>query len=44
MEATLNYNFKRKSDSYLDWLMNTIKSEKYFQAEGDIFSIEERYN
>ncbi|MFH4964248.1 hypothetical protein V8G69_04530 [Gaetbulibacter sp. M235] len=43
MEANLNYTFKRKSDSYLDWLMNIIKSEKYYQAEGEIFSIEKQY-
>lgn len=34
MEATLNYPFKRQSENYLDWLINIIKSEKYFEADG----------
>lgn len=36
MEATLNYPFKRQSENHLDWLINIIKSEKYFQADGFI--------
>lgn len=36
MESTLNYRFKRQSENYFDWLLNTIKSEKYHQAEGQI--------
>ena len=34
MEVTLNYPFKRQSENHLDWLINIIKSEKYFQADG----------
>lgn len=36
MEATLNYKFKRKFKNHLDWLVNIIKSEKYYQFEGNI--------
>jgi len=36
METTLNYKFKRKSKNHLDWLVNVIKSETYYQAEGHI--------
>lgn len=36
MEAKLNYNFKRQSKNYLDWLVNFIKSEKYYQMEACI--------
>lgn len=39
MEATLNYPFKRKSENHLDWLINIIKSEKYFQADGFILPV-----
>ncbi|MEN3324885.1 hypothetical protein VP395_14190 [Mariniflexile soesokkakense] len=33
METTLRYNFKRKSKNHLDWLINIIKSERYFEIE-----------
>ncbi|RAJ19743.1 hypothetical protein LX77_03486 [Gelidibacter algens] len=33
METTLHYTFKRRSQNYFDWLLNTIKSEKYHMAE-----------
>jgi hypothetical protein len=36
MEATLNYSFSRKSENHLDWLLNIIKSEKYFEADSYI--------
>jgi len=36
METTLPYNFKRRSKNYFDWLINTIKSEKYYMAESQI--------
>lgn len=36
MESTLNYKFKRQSKNHLEWLLNTIKSERYFQAESYI--------
>jgi hypothetical protein len=39
MEATLNYSFRRKSENHLDWLLNIIKSEKYFEADGYIVSL-----
>ncbi|WP_162623269.1 hypothetical protein [Confluentibacter sediminis] len=38
MKTTLNYNFKRQSKNHLDWLINVIKSEKYYQVEGDIIN------
>lgn len=34
METTLNYKFKRQFKNHLDWLVNIIKSEKYYQFEG----------
>lgn len=36
METNLSYNFTRRSKSYFDWLLYTIKSEKYFMAESQI--------
>jgi hypothetical protein len=36
METTLTYAFRRKSENHLDWLLNIVKSEKYFQAESYI--------
>lgn len=36
METTLPYHFKRQSDNFFDWLSNTIKSEKYHEAESQI--------
>jgi len=43
METTLNYNFKRQSKSYLDWLVNIIKSEKHHQFEGNIVHLKNGY-
>lgn len=40
MKTTLNYNFKRQSKNHLDWLVNIIKSEKYYQIEGDIINFQ----
>jgi len=34
METTLQYPFTRKSKNYLDWMINVIKSEKYYLDEG----------
>ena len=36
MKSTLNYNFKRQSKNYLDWMLNVIKSEKYYLDQGRI--------
>ena len=36
METSLNYNFQRKSENHLDWLLNIIKSEKYYQIEAHV--------
>lgn len=36
MESKLSYRFKRRSTNYFDWLLNTIKSEKYHEAESQI--------
>jgi hypothetical protein len=41
METTLKYKFKRQSKNYLDWLVNTVKSEKYYLTEGDIIDFKE---
>jgi hypothetical protein len=38
MKTKLKYKFKRKSKNYLDWLVNTIKSEKYYLTEGYIMN------
>lgn len=37
--ATTNYEFKRKSESFLHW-MHDIKNERYFEAQ----QIEEDYD
>lgn len=39
MEATLNYSFNRKSENHLDWMLNVIKSEKYYQVESYIVEL-----
>lgn len=39
MGATLNYSFRRKSENYFDWLLNIIKSEKYYEADSYIISL-----
>jgi hypothetical protein len=36
METRLPYSFRRKSKNHLDWLLNIVKSEKYYQAESYI--------
>lgn len=36
MGATLHYQFERRSKNYLDWLINTIKSERYSECEAII--------
>ena len=36
MERNLRYRFHRRSKNHFDWLLNIIKSEKYYQAEGMI--------
>jgi hypothetical protein len=41
METSLNYNFQRKSENHVDWLLNIIKSEKYYQIEGLILNKQE---
>ncbi|MFI0427916.1 hypothetical protein [Mariniflexile sp. HMF6888] len=38
METTLKYNFKRQSKNHLDWLINIIKSERYFETEATLIS------
>ncbi|HEY5686948.1 MAG TPA: hypothetical protein VIS27_01435 [Yeosuana sp.] len=38
METSLNYNFQRKSENHVDWLLNIIKSEKYYEIEGIILN------
>ena len=40
MKTTLNYNFKRQSKNHLDWLLNIIKSEKYYQIEASIVGMD----
>jgi len=38
METSLNYNFQRKSENHVDWLLNIIKSEKYYKMEALILN------
>lgn len=40
MESTLNYSFQRQSKNYFEWLLYTIKSEKYHQAESQIVTLQ----
>ncbi|MCF1191479.1 hypothetical protein LRR18_07780 [Mangrovimonas sp. AS39] len=44
MKPTLNYTFKRRTKNHLDWLLNVIKSEKYFLAEGYILTVNLKHN
>lgn len=44
METTLRYNFTRRSQNYFDWLINTIKSEKYYMVESQIVDWNELVN
>lgn len=39
METTLSYRFERRSDNFFDWMLNTIKSEKYHQTESQIITL-----
>lgn len=36
MENSLRYKFTRRSKNYFEWLIYTIKSEKYYLAESQI--------
>lgn len=36
MEPKLNYTFKRRSQNFLEWFYETIKSEKYFTTDAII--------
>ncbi|EMQ94267.1 hypothetical protein D778_00982 [Xanthomarina gelatinilytica] len=36
MRQALPYHFERRSKNHLDWLVNVIKSETYFQADSII--------
>lgn len=38
MKATLNYTFERQSKNHLDWMIYVIKSEKYYEFEGEIMT------
>tara|TARA_R100000306_G_C4343953_1_gene126667 strand:+ start:365 stop:505 length:141 start_codon:yes stop_codon:yes gene_type:complete len=40
MELALKYRFKRRTKNHLEWLMDVIKSEKYYQAESSILTPE----
>lgn len=39
METTLKYKFKRRSKNHLDWLINIVKSERYYQLEASIVDV-----
>jgi len=36
MEKSLNYQFNRRSENYLDWLYYVINSEKFYEADAVI--------
>lgn len=36
MKQELNYTFKRRSQNFLEWFYETIKSETYFNADAVI--------
>ncbi|MBD0832094.1 hypothetical protein [Aestuariibaculum sediminum] len=40
MEATLKYKFNRKSKNHIDWLLNVIKSEKYYLTDSYIVRLD----
>lgn len=39
MKTELNYNFKRQTENHLDWLINFIKSERCFEIEATILTV-----
>jgi len=38
MKTTLNYTFERRTKNHFEWLLNVIKSEKYFEADSLIMA------
>lgn len=36
MEANLKYQFKRQSKNHFDWLINFVKSERYYEIEATL--------
>jgi len=40
MEKALNYSFKRRSASYMEWLYYVIKSEYYYKTDSVIIPSE----
>lgn len=36
MGATLHYRFERRSKNYFDWLLYTVKSQRYYETEAII--------
>ncbi|WP_168796602.1 hypothetical protein [Cognatitamlana onchidii] len=44
MKATLKYKFKRQSNNFLEWLVYTVKSEKYYLSEGSAINFKQRMN
>ncbi|WP_158676746.1 hypothetical protein [Pukyongia salina] len=43
MEQKLNYTFKRRSQSFLEWFYEIIKSERYFTADA-VLDLEPHYS
>lgn len=41
METTLKYRFQRRSKNYFEWLLYTVKSEKYHEAESLIVTYDQ---
>ncbi|MFD0991330.1 hypothetical protein ACFQ1R_14580 [Mariniflexile jejuense] len=44
MKTALNYNFKRQSKNHLEWLINIIKSERYYEIESSIVNFNSNVN
>jgi hypothetical protein len=42
MKQKLNYTFERRSQSFLEWFYEIIKSEKYFTADA-VIDLEPKY-
>jgi hypothetical protein len=42
MDTILTYRFRSQSKNHLDWLVNIIKSEKYFEYEGSVSNIKKQ--
>lgn len=42
MQYSLNYRFERRTKNHFEWLINVIKSEKYYQADSYVELVSNR--